>query len=302
MNTEERPDKEYDSFIRKNGSKNLKNPLVSIVIPTYNSSRTIGQCLESVRRQTYKNIETIVCDNFSEDDTVDIARRYLPRVLFKGRERAAQKNFGAKHAGGDILYFIDSDFVLERDTIQRCVQSIGKAEAVVTTNRSIGNGLWAKSIAYKRELLAREESVIAARFIRKESFLKVGGFDEELVMGEDIDLHRRLVEAGFYVTSVDAVEWHVGEPRTFRELVLKNYRYMTSLRRYLKKNKRAVAGHLNPFKTSLVIGFLKNPSPLVVSLAVVQITVYLTSLLGLLAPEKTPATCAKWYQKFISKK
>lgn len=302
MNTEERPDKEYGSFMRKNESKSLKNPLVSIVISTYNSSRTIGQCLESVKRQTYENIETIVCDNFSEDDTVDIARRYLPRILFKGRERAAQKNFGAKHADGDILYFIDSDFVLERDTVQRCVQSIGKAEAVVTANRSIGNGLWAKSIAYKRELLAHEESVVAARFIRKEIFLKVGGFDEELVMGEDLDLHGRLVEAGFHVKMVDAIEWHVGEPRTFRELVLKNYHYATSLRRYLKKNRRAVAGHLNPFKTSLAKGFLKNPSHLIASLAVVQIALYLTSLLGLLASEITPATRARWRHKLISKK
>jgi len=287
MNTEERPDKEYGSFTRKNGSKSLKNPLVSIIIPTYNSSRTIGQCLESVRRQTYKNIETIVCDNFSEDDTVDIARRYLPRVLFKGRERAAQKNFGAKHANGDILYFIDSDFVLERDTIQRCVQSIGKADAVATVNRSGGEGLWARSIAYKRELLADEESVIAARFITRRSFFRVGGFDEELIIGEDIDLHRRLVEAGFLVKRVDAVEWHMGEPETFRELVLKNYYYAGGLRRYLKKNERAIVDHLNPFKRAFIQGFLKNPSFLVVSLAVVQIVMYITSLLGLLAPGKT---------------
>lgn len=287
MNAEERANEEHGSLKRKNTSENIEEPLVSIIVPTYNSSGTIGQCLESVRSQTYKNIEIIVCDNFSDDDTVDIARRYLPKVLFKGRERAAQKNFGAKHAGGSILYFIDSDFVLERDTIQRCVQSIGKADAVVTVNRSGGEGLWARSIAYKRELLADEESVIAARFITRRSFFKVGGFDEELIIGEDIDLHRRLKEAGFFVKRVDAVEWHMGEPETFRELVLKNYYYAVNLRRYLKKNKRAIVDHLNPFKRAFIQGFLKNPSPLVVSLAVVQITMYITSLLGLLASGKT---------------
>jgi len=282
MNTEERPDKEYGSFTRKNGSKSLKNPLISVIIPTYNSSRTIGQCLESVRCQTYKNIETIVCDNFSEDDTVDIARRYLPKVLFKGQERAAQKNFGAKHAGGDILYFIDSDFVLERDTIQRCVQSIGKADAVVTVNRSGGQGLWAKSIAYKRELLVDEESVIAARFIRRKIFFEVGGFDEELIVGEDIDLHRRLVEAGFHVKRVDAVEWHMGEPETFRELVLRNYYYGKALREYLKRNKRAIAGHLKPFKLNFLKGIIREPSLLLIPLATVQITLYIVISLGLI--------------------
>ena len=271
----------------KNSSRNIWDPRVSIIIPTYNSSETIGQCLKSVRAQTYRNIEIIVCDNFSHDNTVDIARRYGAKILLKGEERSAQKNFGAKHANGDLLYFIDSDFVLERDTVQKCVQSIGKVDAVVTVNRSGGEGLWARSIAYKRELLADEESVIAARFITRRSFFKVGGFDEELIIGEDIDLHRRLIEAGFLVKRVDAVEWHMGEPETFRELVLKNYYYAGSLRRYLKKNERAIVDHLNPFKRAFIQGFLKSPSLLVVSLAVVQITMYITSLLGLLASGKT---------------
>ena len=283
MEAEKKAKEERSSPKEKNASRNIEGPLISIVIPTYNSSRTIGQCLESVKEQTYKNIEIIVCDNFSDDDTVDVAKRYGARVLSRGWERAAQKNFGAKHANGDILYFIDSDFVLEQDTVRRCVQSIGNADAVVTMNRSRGEGVWAKSIAYKRELLTDEESVIAARFLRRVSFFKVGGFKEELIVGEDIDLHRRLVVAGFRVRRVDAVEWHVGEPETFRELVLRNYYYGKGLRKYLRENKRAIVGHLNPFKTAFVAGFLKNPSPLVISLAVVQITTYITSLLGLLS-------------------
>lgn len=282
MEAEEKAKDGSSSLKEKKTSRDIERPLISIVIPTYNSSRTITQCLESVRGQTYKNIEIIVCDNFSDDDTLDVARRYGARVLSRGWERAAQKNFGAKHADGDFLYFIDSDFVLEQDTVQRCVQSIGNADAVVTMNRSRGDGVWAKSIAYKRELLTNEESVIAARFIRRVNFFKVGGFNEKLIVGEDIDLHRRLVKAGFRVKRVDAVEWHVGEPENFRELVVRNYYYGKALRKYLRENERAIADHLNPFKTAFIGGFLKNPSPLVISLAVVQITTYMTSLLGLL--------------------
>lgn len=282
MKAEERANEEYGSIKGKSRSKNVEGPLVSIIIPTCNSSRTIGQCLESVRSQTYKNIEIVVCDNFSDDDTVDVARRYRARIFFKGEERAAQKNFSAKHADGNIFYFIDSDFVLERDTVQKCVQSIGKADAVVTVNRSGGEGLWARSIAYKRELLADEESVIAARFITRRSFFKVGGFDEELIIGEDIDLHRRLIEAGFLVKRVDAVEWHMGEPETFRELVLRNYYYGTALREYLKRNKRAIAGHLKPFKLNFLRGIIREPSLLLIPLAIVQITLYIVISLGLI--------------------
>lgn len=286
MNAEERANEEYSSIKGKGRSNNVEGPLVSIIIPTYNSSRTIGQCLESVRSQTYKNIEIIVCDNFSNDDTVDIARRYDAIILFRGQERAAQKNFGGKHADGDFLYFIDSDFVLERDTVQRCVQSIRNADAVVTVNRSGGQGLWAKSIAYKRELLIDEESVIAARFIRRKIFFEVGGFDEELIVGEDIDLHRRLVETGFHVKRVDAVEWHMGEPETFRELVLKNYYFGKALQEYLKKNKRAIAGHLKPFKLSFLRGIIREPSLLLIPLAIVQVTLYIVISLGLIAGTK----------------
>jgi len=49
----------------------MKNkPLVSVVIPTYNSEKTLKKCLESIKRQTYKNIEIIVVDKFSKDRTV----------------------------------------------------------------------------------------------------------------------------------------------------------------------------------------------------------------------------------------
>jgi glycosyltransferase involved in cell wall biosynthesis len=239
-----------------------------------------------VRGQTYRNIEIIVCDNFSDDDTVDIARRYGARIFFRGRERAAQKNFAAKQADGEIFYFIDSDFVLERDTVQRCVQYIGKADAVVTVNRSGGEGLWARSIAYKRELLADEESVIAARFIRRQCFFEVGGFDEELIVGEDVDLHRRLLEEGFHVRRAEAVEWHIGEPETFRELVLRNYYYGKALRGYLRKNRRAIAGHLKPFKLSLLRGIVREPSLLLISLAIFQIALYIVVSLGLITGTK----------------
>lgn len=286
MNAEERANGVPFSVKEKSPSKNIKGSLVSIIVPTYNSSKTIAQCLDSVRSQTYRNIEIIVCDNFSDDGTVDIARRYRASILFRGRERAAQKNFGARQAHGDILYFIDSDFVLERDTVRRCVQSIRNADAVVTVNRSRGEGLWARSIAYKRELLAGEESVIAARFIRRKSFFKVGGFDDELIVWEDIDLHRRLVEAGVHIKRVDAVEWHIGEPETFRELVLRNYYYGKTLREYLKKNKRAIAEHLKPFRLSFLTGIVREPSLLLIPLAIVQIALYMVFSLGWISGTK----------------
>ncbi|MFZ2256404.1 MAG: glycosyltransferase [Patescibacteria group bacterium] len=54
--------------------------LVSVIIPTKNSARTIGKCLESIQNQSYKDIEIIVVDNYSPDGTTDIARQYIDKV------------------------------------------------------------------------------------------------------------------------------------------------------------------------------------------------------------------------------
>ena len=58
------------------------SPLVSINIATYNSEKTLGKCLDSVRNQTYKNIEIIFMDSYSKDRALDIAKRYGAKIVF----------------------------------------------------------------------------------------------------------------------------------------------------------------------------------------------------------------------------
>src|SRR5881296_785810 len=68
----------------------LRHPLVSVIIPTKNSERTIRPCLESVCAQTYRNFEIVVVDNFSSDATVQIAKEYADLVLLAGPEGPAK--------------------------------------------------------------------------------------------------------------------------------------------------------------------------------------------------------------------
>ena len=262
-------------------TEEFKHPLVSIIIPTYNSSKTVEKCLKSVKKQTYENIETIVSDNFSTDKTADIARKYKARVVLKGSERAVAKNYGASVARGSLLYFIDSDFVLACDTVQKCVRAITKADALVTSKASVGKSFWARTISYKNQLLADDPSVLAARFMKKDVFFKAGGFHETLVYGEDVDLHRRLLDAGYLIRKVNAIEWHIGEPKTLKEFVLKKCYYGKTLKRYLKRDRRVIYTHLNPFKLELLKGVLKNPSLLIFGLGVIQIVDYIVTLLEL---------------------
>ena len=97
-------------------------PLVSVIIPTKNSAKTLEKCLQSVKNQSYPNIEVIVIDNNSIDKTKEIAKKYTIMVFNKGPERSAQVNFGGRQARGKYLYRVDSDFIIEKDVVQECVE------------------------------------------------------------------------------------------------------------------------------------------------------------------------------------
>ena len=90
----------------------MDNPLVSVIITTKNSSRTLETCLKSIKDQTYKNIELIVIDNNSIDNTKEIAKKYTNKVFNYGPERSAQRNFGAKQAKGEYLLTTIAMFIL----------------------------------------------------------------------------------------------------------------------------------------------------------------------------------------------
>lgn len=98
----------------------MGRPLVSAIIPTYNSSSTLEACIESVKAQTYRNLEIIVVDNYSADETRRIAESLGAKTLLIGPERSAQMNYGALHAKGEYFLRIDSDMIVDEDIIEKC--------------------------------------------------------------------------------------------------------------------------------------------------------------------------------------
>jgi len=224
-------------------------PLVSIVIPTYNSERTLPLCLRSIERQTYRKIEVIVVDNYSRDKTVEIAKAQGAAVYIKGPERSAQKNFGALKARGDYVYFVDADFVLHPRVVEEAVSLAEEGhDAVIVLNVSDPRpSLVAKARFYERLSYYGSYVYEAARFIKRDLFLSVGGFDERLYVGEDYDLHNRLVKAGAKIARTrHSFELHIGEPTSLKEFIIKNAYYGTSARAYLRKNPNPL--HMTPLR------------------------------------------------------
>lgn len=106
----------------------MKNMLVSIIIPAYNTSKYIEQMLQSVVNQTFKNLEIIVINDGSKDNTLEIIEYYAKKdnrftvIDLPNGGVSNARNVGLKICRGDKIFFWDSDDVIELDAIEKCLQ------------------------------------------------------------------------------------------------------------------------------------------------------------------------------------
>jgi len=104
---------------------NTENPLVSIIIVTYNNKDDIEECLDSILNQTYKNFEIIVVDNASKDGTPDIVQRKYPTVRLirspKNLGYAGGNALGLKYAKGDYIVILNPDTIVDKNWLQELV-------------------------------------------------------------------------------------------------------------------------------------------------------------------------------------
>jgi len=266
-------------------------PLVSVIIPTYNSEKTLAKCLESIKNQTYKNIEVIVVDKFSKDRTVDIAKKYDVTIFqIKAKERSEQVNYGVRMAKGKYVYEVGSDFILEPTVIEEAVNKCEKekCDAVCVHNTSDPTiSFWARVRKLERDCYFGDQFNVAARFVKKIVFEEVGGLDENLVAAEDYDFHNRLLKKGFKVGWIRAKEVHIGEPKTLSEVIRKHYYYGKTLRAFVKKNRVKGIKQLSPIRPAFLRhsrDFARHPS-LVVGFIIYQVVRYISAGLGFLFSE-----------------
>lgn len=221
-----------DTTLRRSG-------LVSVIVTTRNSARTLEACLASIERQTYHDIEIVVVDNSSTDATPDIAQRFCDVFATKGPERSAQRNLGAELSQGEYLVFIDSDMVLETGVVSDGVGAIaeGRARGVMIPEMSFGDGFWTRCRILERQCYLGDDDVEAARMYRHTDFVEVGGFDLELNGPEDWDLSRRLAGPDPFPRTASII--HHDEGRTsLRGSFVKRRYYAPGYLHYLKKHRR----------------------------------------------------------------
>jgi glycosyltransferase involved in cell wall biosynthesis len=270
----------------------LENPKVSIIIPTKNSSKTLRACLDSIVNQYYKNIEIIVIDNHSTDSTIEIARKYTSAVYTFGPERTFQINYGAQMASGKYIYRVDSDFVLEPNVISASVnesEANGYGAIIIHNTSDPTVSFWAKVRKFERDMYdsGSDELKIAVRFVRKDAFLSVGGFDTRMISGEDYDLHNRIIKK-YDIGRINAKEVHLGEYKSLGEVARVNYFYGKNTGLFLRIHKSRGFRQVSPFRKVYLRNykkFLRHPV-MGAGFVVYQIVKYSSAAIGLLVGRK----------------
>ncbi len=176
-------------------------PLVSFIIPTHNRADVLRDCLESVVNQTYTNIEVVVVNDNSQDNTDDILSEYKNRYKFfnyynnDGKGGNAARNFGIKMANGEYIAFMDDDDICELFRIEEQMKPILENNFyynfVVSSFYLFGRNGEKKQVT---DYLKPVDSIgFTVRWlVKKEILLKVGGFDTEQPALQDVEFFWRL--------------------------------------------------------------------------------------------------------------
>lgn len=188
-------------------------PTVSVIIPAYNAEQYIAETLASVENQTLKDIEIIVVDDGSKDNTAAVVQAF-PSVRYVRKSNggvSAARNHGASLAHGEFLAFLDADDIWHPDKLRQQVQALSLhpecnlCRTHITTKFENLQQFRQSSEANSTEYDI--ESNLAASFldpyfttstvmVRREAFDLVGGFDTKLRIAEDIDFYLKILAPG----------------------------------------------------------------------------------------------------------
>lgn len=181
---------------------------VTIITPTYNRSDLIEETIISVLNQSYKNLEYIVIDDGSTDNTRDIVHKYKDKLKYIYKEnkgQAAALNYGFEIAKGEYIGYLSSDDLLHVDAIKELVQALDESKEFVLTycdwsliNQNSKFIRKMTGIDYSEKYLYEnlECAVGPGSLFRKEVLEKIGGWDTNLRQIPDFEFFLRLAKLG----------------------------------------------------------------------------------------------------------
>jgi len=267
------------------------NPLVSVVIPTYNSEKTLSKCLESIKNQTYETVEIIIVDNFSSDATQEIAGRQGARVVESNAIRSKARNIGMQQSKGYFILSIDSDMELTGRVIEECIKTFQLDEiagGIIIPEKSIGSNFLVGIRDFERSFYI-DTKIESARFFRKDLVEKVRGYEEDVVFYEESTLPQKIEKLGFNVRARIKSEILHHETISLQKWLKKKYYYGKTAHKYKEKFNQYASKQISIFYRFSI--FLRNkrfyskPS-LALGVLILKLLEYFAAGLGYVAGKK----------------
>lgn len=183
----------------------MNNEMVSVVVPVYNAHDYLDKTLHSILSSSYRNLEVVVMDDGSQDDSVKIAHRHAardPRVkvhVQSNRGPCCARNHAIALARGEYILPVDADDLISEDFIALAVEAIRRPEVKVVACEAefIGRrrGRWHLP-PFSLPLLARRNLIPASALYRRSDWARVGGYCEEIIAREDWDFWISMLKDG----------------------------------------------------------------------------------------------------------
>ena len=240
-------------------------PYVSIVIPVYNEEKYISSCLQSIKDLDYPEdrFEIIVVDNGSTDSSLNIVKSFNVKLLcLPDVNVGAVRNFGALHARGSVIAFVDSDCTVDRDWLNLGIERILQGPNIV-----VGGSLRLRTDPYwveKYWLLENKDYpstpsdlLGSCIIIRRMHFELINGFEEGITSGEDTDFSHKLKGCGLDVL-IDPVVGvvHLGNPTNIWSFVKRQIWHSENYVRDFSKTVKDKTFYLVLFYIIFVIVFV----------------------------------------------
>jgi len=207
-------------------------PLVSVIVPVYNNQEFIHDCLDSILSQTYKNIEIIAIDDGSSDSSLDILKSYGNKIKILSQTNSgasSARNTGISVSSGEILAFLDSDDIWDKNKLDRSVTTLQNHPNAVGVYHDVryidASGTIIKPTdAYRMawcsgQILApliTGKGVFgfspSSTIIRKKYCTLVNGFNEQIKQCEDYALWLNLSLHGPFLYLVDTLSSYRRHP------------------------------------------------------------------------------------------